>query len=1045
MRLSSFISSLFWFSVLLQVNENIRVQGQCLKDQRTLLVQLNQSLISSSPSTKRSSWSSSADCCSSWDGVTCDRSGRVISLDLSNESIEDGVNSSSSLFKLHYLEKLNLAFNGFTTHFPSGFDKLDSLTHLNLSNSGFNGQVPIAFSRMTRLVTLDLSSTQTFSGPSPVLIDPNLEIITRNLTSLKELRLDGIYISDDGNKWSRTLSSSLPKLEVLSLSQCSLSGPFHPSFSQLQSLSKLQLSWNNFSTEIPDFLGDFPNLTFLDLSHCELHGEFPQRILNSRTLKNLYLEDNIGLQGSLPEFRKDGMLQDLVLSGTSFTGELPYSIGNLRFLSNLKLFNGRFNGSIPASISNLDQLQILQLAWNNFTGLIPPINCKNLVFLSLSQNGFTGPVPLFSGSENLEYIGISSNRLTGPIHSEWNKLPKLGTLQLVNNSLNGTIPSILFSLPSLVFLDLSNNQFAGQLGKFPDVSSSMLESLDLSNNQFQGPIPVSISKLSKLDILNLRSNNFSGTTLDMLFPKLRNLQELDISGNRFLINTTNTNFALYPQFQYLKLSSCNLPEIPIFLKNQSNLQNLDLSNNQIHGKIPDWIWKIGDGNLRMLNLSNNFLEDPDRPLPVNSFQYLEYLDMHSNMLQGKNPILSSLGVSFLDYSFNNFTMMPNISSYLSSASFLSFSSNQINGEIPASICDAIELQILDLSYNNLSGKIPSCLGSLTSLVVLNLRGNNLSGPVPNVCGESLYEEAWNLRTLNLNGNKLEGQLPASISNCTMLEILDVGNNQLDGVFPSWLGSISELRVLIIDISSNGFSGVLSKECLSGWKAMMAYETKAEWNRKDQILGFEYLAGKRLNYQIEITNKGIEVKMVKIVTAFTSIDFSNNKLEGTIPSAIGNFTPLYNFNFSRNSLTGSIPSTFGKLKHLESLDLSQNKLTGEIPFQLASLSTLSLLNLSFNQLEGRIPLGNQFQTFLPSSFEGNDKLCGSPLPKDCKIPSESPQNSLNYEDDQQFDWVLFTLTALGFLVGASIIIGPQYFWKKGRERINKCINKILCIG
>ncbi|KAI3980522.1 hypothetical protein MKX01_038849, partial [Papaver californicum] len=84
-------------------------------------MQLNQSLISSSPSSKRSSWSSSADCCSSWDGVTCDTSGRVISLDLSSEDINEGINSSSSLFKLQYLQKLNLAFNGFTTPLPSGF------------------------------------------------------------------------------------------------------------------------------------------------------------------------------------------------------------------------------------------------------------------------------------------------------------------------------------------------------------------------------------------------------------------------------------------------------------------------------------------------------------------------------------------------------------------------------------------------------------------------------------------------------------------------------------------------------------------------------------------------------------------------------------------------------------------------------------------------------------------------------------------------------------------------------------------------------------
>ncbi|KAI3981434.1 hypothetical protein MKX01_042460 [Papaver californicum] len=763
---------------------------------------------------------------------------------------------------------------------------------------------------MTRLVTLDLSCTKTFSQ-GLILTHPNLETLTRNLTSLRDLLLDGIYISDEGNKWSRTLSFSLPELQVLSLSFCSLSGPLDSSLLQLQSLSKLQLSHNNLSTEIPDFLGDFPNLIFLDLTDCGLYGEFPlKKILSLRTLQILYLGNNKRLQGSLPEFRKDGMLQELVLSGTSFTGELPYSIGNLKFLSILDLFDCGFNGSIPASISNLDQLQILQLAWNRFTGLIPPISCKNLVFLSLSQNGFTGPIPLISGSESLEYINLSDNRLAGPIHSEWNKLQKLGTLQLVNNSFNGTIPLTLFSLPTLMFLDLSINQFGGHLSKFSGVSSSLLQSLDLSNNRLQGPIPVSISNLSKLSNLNLRSNNFSGT---MLFHNLGNLKKLDISDNRFSINTINANFALFPQMEHLKMSSF-----------------LDLSNNQIHGNIPNWFWKIGNGNLGELNLSNNFLEDPTRPFPIHSFPYFEILDLHSNMLQGKNPFLPSQGVAFIDYSFNNFTsLIPHISFDLSGTFFISFSNNQLNGEIPTSICEAMELQILYLSDNNFEWENTAMFRVPYKPRRSNLRGNNLSGPIPSVCGESLYEETWSLTTLNLNGNKLEGKLPTSISNCTKLEFLDVGNNNLNGVFPSWLGSISQLHVLcnfpmlqIIDISSNEFSGVLSRECLSGWKAMMAYETEAEWNRKDQTLGFEYIYGSKLNYQIEINNKGIEVNLVKILTTFTSIDFSNNRFEGEIPRAIGNFTPLYNLNFSRNSLTGSIPSTFGNLKHLESLDLSK---------------------------------------------------------------------------------------------------------------------------
>ncbi|KAI3885717.1 hypothetical protein MKX03_027907 [Papaver bracteatum] len=151
---------------------------------------------------------------------------------------------------------------------------------------------------------------------------------------------------------------------------------------------------------------------------------------------------------------------------------------------------------------------------------------------------------------------------------------------------------------------------------------------------------------------------------------------------------------------------------------------------------------------------------------------------------------------------------------------------------------------------------------------------------------------------------------------------------------------------IIDVSSNNFSGTLSKDWFLSLKAMMVKEK--------QVVG----------------------------TIFTGIDFSNNKLEGGIPEEIADLTSLHSLNLSGNALTGPIPSTFGNLTSLESLDLSWNKLTGEIPFQLAALSFLSFLNLSFNNLEGKIPPGSQIQTFEPSSFQGNPKLCGFPLPKIC---------------------------------------------------------------
>ncbi|KAI3848406.1 hypothetical protein MKX03_036254 [Papaver bracteatum] len=1021
---------IFLILIVLEMNgSNIWVHGQCLKDQKTLLLQLNKSLISSShmlpsdikASSKRSSWSSNTDCCKSWGGVGCDRSGHITSLDLSDEFIYGELNSTSSLFKLQYLESLNLAFNNFIlTPIPSGFGRLVNLTYLNLSNSGFSGKIPIEISHMRRLVTLDLSTFQPGSY-SFTLKNPDLRTLTQNLKEPRVLSLDGVNISAHGSKWCNAVSSSLPKLQVLSLSNCYLSGPFDSSLLQL-SLYELRLNQNNISAEVPEFFIEFLNLTSLHLSSCGLNGKFPEKVLQLKTLRNLYLSDNKLLQGSLPEFSKDELLRNLVLSDTSFAGELPHSIGNLTLLSRLELDNCSFNGSIPPSISNLNQLQYLDLSMNNYTGSIPSIGwSKSLTDIDLSYNQFTGPIP-----------------------SEWNKLPKLVNLNLKKNSFN------------------TMNQFTGGLDEFPSGSSSSLEHLDMSINKLEGPIPESIFDLFRLKILTLSSNNFNGTlSLEKFFHKFENLSSLDLSGNKLSITFVTDNFTLFPEIHILMLRSCNLSVFPAFLSNQSRLEYLDVSENQIKGKIPNWIHLIGEGYLGYLNdegyfgylnLSYNFLEDPQLPSPPNSFKKLSTLDLRSNRLQGKNVILPPFA-SILDYSLNNFTsMIPNISSYLSVAIYLSLSNNQLTGEIPKSVCEAGYLQVLDLSHNNLSGEIPPCLGSIPNLGVLNLRGNNLDGIIPDV-----FPKICTLETLDLHGNQFKGHLPRSLANCAMLEVLDLGNNQLTGDFPSRLGSMSNLRVLvlrsnrfhgplgnaiglglqklqIVDISSNKFTGTLCRKCFSGWTGMMVNVDETQSNH--QILGFRFL---------QLSDKVLDIELVKFFTTFAFIDFSNNEFEGEIPEVIGNLSSLYALNLSRNSFSGTIPSSIGNLARLESLDLSQNKLTGEIPLELTELTFLSVLNLSFNELEGKIPWGTQFQTFEVNSFEGNDGLCGAPISNSCTITESSPQNGWKSDDElHEFDWVLLMVSFLGFLVGASMIIGPQYFWKEGREWANEHMNNILNI-
>ncbi|KAK8714017.1 hypothetical protein V6N13_149219 [Hibiscus sabdariffa] len=592
----------------------------------------------------------------------------------------------------------------------------------------------------------------------------------------------------------------------------------------------------------------------LDLSNQWLHGD----INNSNSLFRLQHLQHLNLaynrfHGSLPEFHHDSSLRNLVLSGTNFSGSLPESIGNLVNLTKQDLSYCNFSGAIPSSISKLHQLVYLDLSSNNFTGRIQP----------------------FDLSKNLAHIDLSYNKLTGKIESfKWEGLQNLTYIDLSHNSFSGSIPSSLVALPSVKMLLLSNNQFGGEVPGFPKGGQSFLDTLDLSYNQLEGRIPAYVFELSRLNVLLLSSNKFNGTIWLGDIQKLVNLTQLDLSHNNLFVNATGSysTVSSFPKIASLKLASCKLNVFPP-LENQSRLAFLDLSENQISGEVPNWIWNASYG-LQHLNLSFNQLEGLQKPYQMPN---LSVLDLHSNKLGGNIPSLPTSAI-YLDYSRNSFasSLPNNIGNYLSYTLFFSLSNNGLTGVIPKSICDASYLQVLDLSKNNLSGEIPKCLfGRKVNVGVLNLSGNNLSGELPDA-----FPSNCSIQTLDVNGNALQGKIPESLANCKSLEVLNLGNNHINDIFPSHLKSIASLRILvlrsnefhgkiscpankvpwpklqIVDIADNRFSGTLPNKCLKTWEVMMTDEGEARLNVG--YLQFQVLRLSGLYYQdgITVTNKGL---------------------------------------------------------------------------------------------------------------------------------------------------------------------------------------------
>ncbi|XXG39741.1 hypothetical protein AAC387_Pa01g0620 [Persea americana] len=418
-------------------------------------------------------------------------------------------------------------------------------------------------------------------------------------------------------------------------------------------------------------------------------------------------------------------------------------------------------------------------------------------------------------------LDLTSHSISAPINST--SLTFLSSPRIFNlshNAVRGNIPSSLFRLPTLQYLNLSNNLFDAPLDEL-NLPSLSLKSLDLSNNRLRGPIPTSLFQLKGLRTLSLSSNKLKGTVHLFMLQNIKNLSSLDLSNNRLSINTSGINTS-FPQIGNLKLSSCNLREFPDFLRNQLRLSTLDLSYNKIDGEIPNWVWRIGNGSLKHLNLSHNMVDSLQPPGVDLSLSKLNVLDLHANMLQGSMPIPPP-SIVVLDYSGNNLTSKSSLLTLFGSAQIPSWTANTncclwkgvVTCESSTGHVTGLDLAnhsisapINSTSLISLSGLVPielsliksleslglSCVfnffeplrflgpdfgyvvGNLSGLKELYLDGVNISSPMP----ESLGMLA------NLTSLHLTGEIPMKIFQLQDLETLDLQSNPLlPGTCKDW--------------------------------------------------------------------------------------------------------------------------------------------------------------------------------------------------------------------------------------------------------------------
>ncbi|XP_073144346.1 probable LRR receptor-like serine/threonine-protein kinase At2g24230 [Henckelia pumila] len=321
--------------------------------------------------------------------------------------------------------------------------------------------------------------------------------------------------------------------------------------------------------------------------------------------------------------------------------------------------------------------------------------------------------------------------------------------------------------------------------------------------------------------LELPGLGLFGVIPDSTLGKLANLETLDLSNNS--ITALPSDFWSLGTLKNLNLSFNQISgRLPSNIGNFGQLQSLDLSLNHLSGSIPEAISSLE--NLLVLNLSGNGFESTI-PLGILQCRFLVSIDLSANKLRGSLP--NGFGGAFPDLRFlnlaeneisgrdsdflgmkmirylnisGNMFKGPVVGIFEGPLEVIDLSKNQFQGHIDqvssSSIFNWTDLQYLDLSENQFSGEFTD-LSNSQNLRHLNLAHNRFTEQ------EFLkVDDLNNLEYLNLSGTNMIGQIPSNISSKSSLKILDLSKNRLTDLIPPFV--IKNLEVL--DLSYNNLTG-----------------------------------------------------------------------------------------------------------------------------------------------------------------------------------------------------------------------------------------------
>nr|XP_043618687.1 probable leucine-rich repeat receptor-like serine/threonine-protein kinase At3g14840 [Erigeron canadensis] len=247
---------------------------------------------------------------------------------------------------------------------------------------------------------------------------------------------------------------------------------------------------------------------------------------------------------------------------------------------------------------------------------------------------------------------------------------------------------------------------------------------------------------------------------------------------------------------------------------------------------------------------------------------------------------------------------------------LDLTRNYLNGTIPPEWGSMQQILNISLLANRITGSIPKELGNLSTLTSLIVEDNMMSGRIPDELGK-----LSSIERLFLNSNYFTGELPASFSKLNTMKEFRISANRLSGKIPDFIGNWPSLQTLRIQAS--GLEGPIPST----------------------ITLSESLSDLRIS---DLRGPDTLCPPISSTTRFKNLILRSCNLFGELPKSLApgeGDQELKVLDFSFNKLNGSIPEGFSELSKTDYIFLTGNMLSGSVPDWMLTLG--DNIDLSYN--------------------------------------------------------------------------------------------------